>query len=157
MNVTLSYRGDKTFEAKTAASSFLLDCKKITPVEYFAAGLIGCTGIDVVTFAEKDGYAVRNYEVRAEIERRMRVPMKFASVHIIYRFEGSFDAAKAKRYVLSSLESYCTTVNSVRDSVKIYYTIVFNGETVARKESIRSGEGGMEAVFDDGFGGACCS
>jgi putative redox protein len=156
MNVSLEYLGEKKFKANTTKSSYILDCKEITPVEYFATGIIGCTGIDLVVMAEKDGYIVNNYKVSAEIERQMSVPIKFASLHIIYEFEGSFDAVKAKRYILASLESYCTTVNSVRDSVKISYTIVYNGEKVASKESIASGGGGS-IEMDDGFGGACCS
>jgi putative redox protein len=84
--------------------------------------------------------------------------MKFASVHIIYRFDGSVDATKAKRYILASLESNSTTVNSIRDSVKVYYTIEYNGEKIADKASILSGGGsGGEAIIEDGFGGACCS
>ncbi|SFV90717.1 OsmC/Ohr family protein [hydrothermal vent metagenome] len=156
MNVSLEYLGEKKFKANTTKSSYFLDCKEITPVEYFATGIIGCTGIDLVVMAEKDGYAVSNYKVSAEIERQMEVPMKFASLHIVYDFEGSFDLVKAKRYILASLESYCTTVNSIRDSVKISYTVIYNGETIADKESIASGSGGNVEI-EDGFGGACCS
>jgi putative redox protein len=156
MHVSLDYLGDKKFKANTSKSSYMLDCKEITPVEYFATGIIGCTGIDLVVMAEKDGYAVNNYKVSAEIERQTEVPMKFASLHIIYDFEGSFDALKAKRYILASLECYCTTINSIRDSVKITYTIVYNGKNIADRASIVSGGGGNIEV-DDGFGGACCS
>ncbi|KYJ86433.1 OsmC family protein [Sulfurovum riftiae] len=155
MNVSIEYIGDKKFKANTTKSSYILDCKEITPVEYFATGIIGCTGIDLVVMAENDGYAVNNYSVKAEIERQMEVPMKFASMHIIYQFDGSFDAVKGKRYILASLESYCTTINSIRDSVKITYTIIYNGEKIADKEHIASGAGSIE--MDDGFGGACCS
>jgi len=154
MNVSVEYLGDKKFKANTMKSSYTLDCKEITPVEYFATGVIGCTGIDLVMMAENDGYVVSNYKVSAEIERQNEVPMKLAAMHIIYDFEGSFDAQKAKRYVLASLESYCTTVNSVRDSVKIQYSIIHNGVKVADKESIVSGGG---TVLEDGFGGACGS
>ena len=156
MHVSLEYLGEKKFEANTTKSSYILDCKEITPVEYFATGIIGCTGIDLVVMAEKDGYAVSNYKVSAEIERQMEVPMKFTSLHIIYEFDGSFDVVKAKRYILASLESYCTTINSIRDSVKINYTIIYNREKIADKESIASGAGGS-IEMDDGFGGACCS
>jgi putative redox protein len=154
MHVSVEYLGEKKFKANTVKSSYILDCKEITPVEYFATGIIGCTGIDLVMMAEKDGYIVSNYKVSAEIERQNEVPMKLASMHIIYDFEGSFDATKAKRYILASLESYCTTVNSVRDSVKISYSIVHNGVKIANKESIVSGGG---TVLEDGFGGACGS
>ena len=103
--------------------------------------------------AEKDGYVVSNYKVSAEIERQMEVPMKLASMHIIYAFDGSFDTVKAKRYILASLESYCTTVNSVRDSVRITYTIIHNGEKITEEEALLS----TNIALEDGFGGACCS
>ena len=153
MNVSVEYLGEKKFKANTLKSSYILDCKEITPVEYFATGIIGCTGIDLVMMAEKDGYDVNNYKVSAEIERTEFVPMKFSSIHIIYEFEGEFDATKAKRYIGASLESYCTTVNSIRDSVKVTYTIIQNGERIAEKEELIS----VNLTLEDGFGGACCS
>ncbi len=154
MNVSVEYLGDKKFKANTIKSSYVLDCKEITPVEYFATGIIGCTGIDLVMMAEKDGFEVMNYSVKAEIERTETVPMKFASMHIIFDFDGEFDATKAKRYICASLESYCTTVNSIRDSVKVKYTIIQNGETIVKNESLIS-MGNIKT--EDGFGGACCS
>lgn len=153
MNVSVEYLGDKKFKANTIKSSYTLDCKEITPVEYFATGIIGCTGIDLVMMAEKDGFEVNNYKVSAEIERTTSVPMKFTSMHIIYEFEGEFDATKAKRYIGASLESYCTTVNSIRDSVKVTYTIIQNGKMIAEKEELIS----VNSTLEDGFGGACCS
>ena len=153
MNVSVEYLGEKKFKANTLKSSYTLDCKEITPVEYFATGIIGCTGIDLVMMAETDGYEVKNYSVRAEIERTDSVPMKFASMHIIYEFECEFDVVKAKRYIGASLESYCTTVNSIRDSVKVTYSIIQNGEMIAEKEELIS----VNSTLEDGFGGACCS
>jgi len=154
MNVSVEYLGEKKFKASTIKSSYTLDCKEITPVEYFATAIIGCTGIDLVMMAENDGFEVTNYSVKAEIERTQTVPMKFASMHIIYDFEGAFDATKAKRYIGASLESYCTTVNSIRDSVKVTYTIIQNGETIVENEGLIS-MGNIRS--EDGFGGACCS
>ena len=153
MNVSVEFLGEKKFKANTLKSSYILDCKEITPVEYFATGIIGCTGIDLVMMAEKDGYAVNNYKVSAEIERTESVPMKFNTMHIIYEFEGEFEGTKAKRYIGASLESYCTTVNSIRDSVKVTYTIIHNGVKIAEKEELIS----VNLTLEDGFGGACCS
>ena len=154
MNVSVEYLGEKKFKANTLKSSYILDCKDITPVEYFATAIIGCTGIDLVMMAEKDGFEVTNYSVKAEIERTTSVPMKFASMHIIFEFDGEFDATKAKRYIGASLESYCTTVNSIRDSVKVSYTIIQNGEMITENEGLIS-IGSI--ATEDGFGGACCS
>ena len=153
MDVSVEYLGEKKFKANTTKSSYILDCKEITPVEYFATGIIGCTGIDLVVMAEKDGFEVKNYSVKAEIVRSESVPMKFVSMHIIYNFESEFNAMKAKRYIGASLESYCTTINSIRDSVKVSYTIIQNGEIITEKEMLLS----VNMVLEDGFGGACCS
>jgi putative redox protein len=153
MDVSVEYLGEKKFKANTTKSSYIFDCKEITPVEYFATGIIGCTGIDLVVMAEKDGFEVKNYSVKAEIVRSESVPMKFVSMHIIYNFESEFDAMKAKRYIGASLESYCTTINSIRDSVKVSYTIIQNGEIITEKETLLS----ANMVLEDGFGGAFCS
>jgi len=159
MEVSLEYLGDSKFKANSSKSSFIMDCKEITPVEYFALGTIGCTGIDLVTMAKNDGFEVKNYSVKAQIQRATQVPVKFNTMHIIYKFDGTFDELKAKRYILASLESYCTTVNSIRDSVKIEYSIIYNGKNIANQESILSGTSSKSSAFEleDGFGGACCS
>ncbi|ADV46571.1 OsmC family protein [Nitratifractor salsuginis] len=156
MTISLDYLGDNKFKAKTGEYAFLINANEITPVEYFAAGILGCTGIDIAAFAERDGYELRDYSVEGEIERRMEPPVKFESLHIIYRFSGRFDPVRARRYVLSSLESYCTTVNSIRDSVKISYSIIYNGETIVEKEEILSGCDTERPHLEDGFDGVCC-
>jgi len=154
MDVSVEYLGEKSFKANTINSSYTLDCNAITPLEYFATGILGCTGIDLVMMAQKDGFEVTNYSVKAQIERSESVPMKFTSMHIIYDFEGALDATKAKRYIGASLESYCTTVNSIRDSVKVTYTIIQNGEMILENEGLIS----LGAIVsEDGFGGACGS
>ncbi len=104
--------------------------------------------------AEKDRFEVSNYKVSAEIERTETVPMKFASMHITFEFDGAFDATKAKRYIGASLESYCTTVNSISDSVKVTYTIIQNSETIIENEGLISIG---RIATEDSFGGACCS
>jgi len=158
MKVSLDYLGEKRFKAHTSKYSYLMNCQEITPVEYFATGLVGCTAYDLAAFAEAAGYEIKNYSIDAEIERRTDPPVKFESVHLIYRFEGAFDPLQAKRWILASLESYCTTVNSIRDGVRISYSIIYNGDVLAKNESIRSGtgSGSGDLPLDDGFGAPVC-
>ena len=47
----------------------------------------------------------------------------------------------AARFVMASLETYCSTINTIRDSVKISYTIIHNGKTIRENESMISGGG----------------
>ncbi|NPA28005.1 MAG: OsmC family peroxiredoxin [Epsilonproteobacteria bacterium] len=155
MEVKIEHIRDTKYKATTSKSSFIIDTTKITPVEYFAAGIIGCTSVDIIELAKRDGFVVKNFQLKANIERSNSIPAKFNKIELIYKFDGSFDDIKAKRYVLSSLESYCTTINSIRDSVKVLYTIIFNGKNIANKESIASGKK-EETIFDDGFGAPVC-
>lgn len=48
MNVSVEYLGEKKFKANTTKTSYILDCKEITSVEYFATDIIGCTGIESI-------------------------------------------------------------------------------------------------------------
>lgn len=158
MEVELKLIDNYKFQAKSSKGEFILNCEEISPVEYFAIGTIGCTAYDLKYFAQKDGYEIRDYSVKAEIERSGGVPYKFKAIHIIYKFKSDFEDIKAKRYILASLESYCTTVNSIRDSVKVNYSIDYNDKLIVDKESIISGSSSSsEAIIEDGFGGACCS
>ena len=42
MKVTITHLDGMKFEAKTAKSSFIIDCQVISPIEYFLAGIITC-------------------------------------------------------------------------------------------------------------------
>ncbi len=142
------------FECKTAKGSFVIDCPQISPLEYFLSGLLTCTASDIVMIPQNQGFEVRNLEVEGEAERGDGLPKKFATLHIRYRFDSDADDTTAARWVMASLENYCTTVNSVRDGVKITYTVVHNGRTVRDNEAIISGGGGD---YDLGDIGGCPS
>jgi len=131
MNVSLEYKGDKVFKANTMHTSYTLDIKQITPVEYFATSTIACTGIDIVMMAEEDGYSIDDYVVTAQTVRATSVPMKFESFHITYRVKAdALSAKKLQQYVEASLTKYSTTINSIKESVAIHYTIVLNGKKI---------------------------
>ena len=73
MKVSVSHQDGMKFEAKTAKSSFIIDCPEITPVEYFLAGIITCSATDMVLMPKNqdktvtdlviDGDVVRNDEI----------------------------------------------------------------------------------------------
>lgn len=53
MKVKITHTDGKTFNAEAANGSFVIDPSKVTPLEYFALGLISCSGVDIVSMAEK--------------------------------------------------------------------------------------------------------
>ena len=149
------------FEATNGKEILVIDTDKYSPVELFITGMGNCSLFDVVEMAKNKGYKIEA-EMEIESKRRDTFPKIFTEFHFIYKLKSNADNVTAKRWVLSSLETYCSTINTVRATSKIFYTIILNDETIAYKESIISGNGGdlgLESFSDDddGFGCACCN
>lgn len=141
MKITVSHQNEMKFEAKTEKSSFIIDCPQISPIEYFLSGLIGCTATDIVMLPQKQGYEVKNLEVSGEVVRNEEAPRKFNTLHLEYRFGSNADDTLAARWVMASVETYCSTINTIRDTTKITYTIIHNGNTIRENEEMISGGG----------------
>ncbi len=153
MQVTVSHIEGKKFEAKTEKSSFIIDCPVISPIEYFLAGLIACSTTDVQFIPANQGHEVKNLSVTGDVVRNEDMPRKFNTLHLTYKFNSDADDVTATRWVMASIETYCSTINTVRDSVKISYTIIHNGKTIKENEEVISGGG---ANINLGEIDACC-
>ncbi|MDD5716700.1 MAG: OsmC family protein [Sulfuricurvum sp.] len=141
MKITVSHQDAMRFEAKTEKSSFIIDCPQISPIEYFLSGIIACSATDVVMLPQKQGYEVKNLEVSGEVVRNESAPRKFNTLHLEYRFDSNADDTLAARWVMASVETYCSTINTIRDTTKITYTIIHNGTMIRENETMISGGG----------------
>ncbi len=47
----------------------------------------------------------------------------------------------ASRWVMASLETYCSTINTIRDTTEISYSVVHNGDVICENEKMISGGG----------------
>ncbi|MDR2034311.1 MAG: OsmC family protein [Helicobacteraceae bacterium] len=119
---------------------FEIDKEIISPQEYFTIGAIACSATDIILLPEKQGKSVKNLSVSGDFERAKTAPFRFIAVHIIYSFDSDGSDLEASRWVLSSIESYCTTLNTLRGVAKIYYSITHNGKSIADRNSVVSGE-----------------
>ena len=135
--ISIRHIGEKKYEATNKKEILVIDCEKYSPVEMFITGLGNCSLYDVVEMGKK--HNIRNVKMNIEYKRRDIFPKIFTEFHFIYMYESDADNLTAKRWVLSSLETYCSTINTVRNTSKIYYTIIHNGDTIAFKEMIISG------------------
>ncbi len=142
MKVTVSHIEDMKFEAKTEKSSFIIDCPVISPIEYFLAGLVACSTTDVQLLPKNQGKTVTDLSVTGDVVRNEDNPRKFNKLHLTYDFQSDADDTQAARWVMASIETYCSTINTVRDSVEISYTIIHNGKTIKENENVISGGGG---------------
>lgn len=152
MEVSIRHIGDKNFEAKGGSGSFVINPSEVSPLEYFAIGLISCSGVDIVSMAEKNGVALKGFSMRGEYERNEDFPKKFNTAHFIYDIACDADETTVKRWVMASIETYCSTMNTIRNCVDTSYTIILNGLKIADKTAIA--KIGSEFATDD-IGGCC--
>jgi len=141
MKVTISHKEDMKFEAKTAKSSFIIDCPTISPIEYFLSGIITCTATDIVLLPKNQGKTVTDLVVDGEVVRNESHPCKFNTLHLNYSFNSDGDDTTAARWVMASLETYCSTINTIRDTTQITYSIIHNGKLIRENEKMISGGG----------------
>ncbi len=141
MKVTISHLNEMKFEAKTDKSSFIIDCPQITPIEYFLAGIISCSATDMVLMPKNQNKTVSNLVIDGDALRNEDFPKKFNTLHLDYRFDSDADDIMAARWVMASLETYCSTINTIRDSVAVSYSVTHNGKKIKDNEKIISGGG----------------
>ena len=154
MKVTITHQDGMKFEAKTAKSSFIIDCPTISPVEYFLSGMITCSATDIILIPKNQGKTVTNLVVDGEVVRAEPHPAKFDRLHLTYSFDSDGDDITAGRWVMASLETYCSTINTIRDTTKITYSITHNGKLIKENEEMISGGG---STIDMGEIEACPS
>lgn len=152
MKITVSHQEAMRFEAKTEKDAFIIDCPQISPIEYFLSGLIACSASDMIVIPQNQGKTVTDLSVEGDGERNGSHPRKFNTLHLHYRFNSDADDQTASRWVMASIETYCSTINTVRDSVKITYSITHNGTLLKEGEPIISGGG---STIDFGEIGSC--
>ena len=154
MKISVAHKEAMKFEATTSKSSFIIDCPTISPIEYFLSGIIACSASDIQMLPQNQGKTVTNLVVDGEVVRNDDHPKKFNSLVLTYTFNSDADSDdQAARWVMASVETYCSTINTIRDTTKISYTIVHNGKTIRENEETISGQG---SNVDLGELDACC-
>ncbi len=152
MEVKITHICGKSFNAQTSSRSFVINPEEVGPLEYFALGLISCSGVDIVSMAEKNGIELKGFSMQAEYERNDDFPKKFNTAHFIYDIACDTDETMAKRWVMASIETYCSTMNTVRNCVDMSYSILLNGSKIADKVGIaKIGSG----YLTEDIGGCC--
>lgn len=141
MKIAVSHLDGMRFEAKTQNSSFIIDCPQITPIEYFLAGIISCSATDMIVLPKNQNKIVTNLVIDGDATRNEDFPKKFNELHLDYSFDSDADDVTAARWVMASIETYCSTINTIRDSVAITYSVVHNGKKIKDNEKIISGGG----------------
>jgi putative redox protein len=106
------------------------------PFELLAAGLAGCTGMDVISILRTMRQKVTGLTVHVTSERAEEHPKKFLSIHIEYTVIG-YDLAEDRvaRAIELSETKYCPAMASLRPGAPITssFTILEANEETIKK------------------------
>jgi putative redox protein len=97
-----------------------------SPMEMVILGLIGCTGVDVVSILHKMKQPLASLEVSATSERAEEHPRVYTRIHVTYTLRGDLDAKKVHRAVALSEKTYCSVTAMLRGTAEITSEVVIN-------------------------------
>ena len=133
MDAKVTWNGEMSFTG-TATSGFTIPVGTrnedgsyttgTSPLELLAIGLVGCTGMDVISILEKKRQAVTGFEVKAHIERATEHPRIFSHVMVEYVVTGKkIDPEAVERAVELSVTKYCSAQAMLSKAVPIEHKI----------------------------------
>ncbi len=95
-----------------------------SPKALLLAGLIGCSGIDIMLITEKMRLDIEDVNVEVEAETRDEDPKIYNYIKLVYKFKGkNLPYDKIERAVKLSMEKYCGVAAMLEKVVPITYEI----------------------------------
>ncbi|HZK35264.1 MAG TPA: OsmC family protein [Bacillota bacterium] len=96
-----------------------------SPKKLLLAGLIGCTGIDVVSILKKMRVEPTNLIIEAEAESSNEHPKVYTSINLSFIFTGdNLPMDKLEKAVSLSQERYCAVAAMLKKASPIEYKIL---------------------------------
>lgn len=93
------------------------------PIELFLVGLVGCTGMDVISILQRMRQDVTAFNVSAEAERSPNHPKVFTTINIHYAITGrQVSRESVERAIELSETRYCPAQAMLAKAVVITHT-----------------------------------
>ena len=94
-----------------------------SPMQLMLLGMIGCTGMDVISILGKMRQEVEDFEVHAQAEQDESHPRVFSRIELEYRFKGQeLDPTMVAKAIDLSLTRYCPGTAMLRKTAEIEYS-----------------------------------
>lgn len=131
-NIHAELRGNMAFEMKINGHTLITDATPEiggngygpSPKALLLAGLIGCSGIDVMMITKKMRLNIEDVNVEVEAETRDEDPKIYNYIKLIYKFKGKdLPYSNLERAVKLSMEKYCGVAAMLEKAVPITYEI----------------------------------
>lgn len=97
----------------------------VTPVGLLLESLTSCAASDVVEILRKGRQPLEGLSVHASAERRPEPPRYLTRVTLEFTISGEVEPKKAERAVRLSFEKYCSVYHSLREDLKLEWSIVY--------------------------------
>jgi putative redox protein len=138
MKTTLQWKQGMCFEAESDGNIVTTDAKPplgqksgMTPKELLAAGLAGCTAMDVIALLKKHKQVFESFVVDVDIETTSGVqPAVFKSAILLYKAVGSIDKEIFLESVMLSQTKFCGVSAMLSKAFPIQYKVFLNNEEV---------------------------
>lgn len=133
VTVDASLVGSMAFQMDLDGHNFITDASKEIggenlgprPKKLLLAGLIGCTGIDVVSILKKMKVELESFNLEAKAESSEEHPKIYTEIHLTYRFKGkNLPIDKLEKAVSLSQEKYCGVSAMLKKAAPVTYDIV---------------------------------
>lgn len=135
MESKVVWKGGMAFTGSVDSSGYLipLDSSKAVggrelgfrPLQLFAVGLVGCTGMDVISILQKKRVEITDFEVSAKIVRSEEHPKVFTKIQLVYKVTGkNIERKDVERAVELSENKYCPAHAMLKETVEISHKIV---------------------------------
>ncbi|MBK9323061.1 MAG: OsmC family protein [Bdellovibrionaceae bacterium] len=137
MKSVLTWKEGMLFNAEADNNTISMDAKAplgknqgMTPKELVAAGLAGCTAMDVVALLKKHKQSFSSFEVLIDITMSTGLPSVFTEANLTFVLNGSVDKEVYLNAVTLSQTKYCGVSAMLAKAFPIKYIVNLNNETI---------------------------
>ncbi len=138
MKTKITWNEGMQFEAVSDGNLVGMDAKApigknkaMTPKELVAAGLGGCTAMDVIALLKKHKQAYEKFEVEVDVTSSTgRHPAVFTEALLTFQLTGPVDKDIYLDSVKLSQTKYCGVSEMLSKAFPIKYVVVLNGEAI---------------------------
>ena len=131
--IEASLKGSMGFEMDLNGHNLIIDAAEEIggddlgprPKQLLLAGLIGCTGIDVMSILKKMRVELDDLEIHVEADNTEEHPKVYENIHLTYIFKGKdLPHDNIEKAVTLSQERYCGVTAMLEKATPITYDIV---------------------------------
>lgn len=145
MKMQMKWNDKMSLTAESEGNTVSMDAKAplgagaaMTPKHLLAAGLCGCTAMDVIALMKKHKQNLTHFTIDADITTTDTHPMVFSKAVLLFKLEGELDTAKVLEAVTLSQTKYCGVSAMLSKAFPISYRVFVNGTEIGSGESVFS-------------------